>query len=92
MATSPAPSRRRSSTPAGRPGRDTRDLTAPPPLPPPPPEPSSDAGAEAVRQAGREGLSLVTSGNSNSGYKGVGYRPKERGSKKYKLELFNVKS
>ena len=41
-------------------GRDTSDLTAPPP-PPPPPAPSSAAGAEAVRQAEREGLTLATS-------------------------------
>ncbi|EOD22567.1 hypothetical protein EMIHUDRAFT_116662 [Emiliania huxleyi CCMP1516] len=66
-------------------GRDTSDLTAPPP-PPPPPAPSSAAGAEAVRQAEREGLTLATS-SSSSGYRGVYYRPKQRGSKKYKLEV-----
>ncbi|EOD28038.1 hypothetical protein EMIHUDRAFT_235232 [Emiliania huxleyi CCMP1516] len=43
------------------------------------------AGAEAIRQAAREGLTLSTSSNS-TGYKGVSYCPKERGSKKYKLE------
>ncbi len=44
------------------------------------------AGAEAIRQAAREGLTLSTSSNS-TGYKGVSYCPKERGSKKYKLEV-----
>ena len=44
------------------------------------------AGAEAIRQAEREGLSLAASG-STSGYKGVCYRPKERGTKKYKLQV-----
>ena len=48
-------------------GRDTSDLTAP--LPPPPP--TSAAGAEAIQQAEWEGHTLVTSSNSNSGYKGV---------------------
>ena len=52
-------------------GRDTSDLTAPPPPPPPPPAPSSAAGAAAVRQAGREGLTLAMSSGSNSGYRGV---------------------
>ncbi|EOD34421.1 hypothetical protein EMIHUDRAFT_122777 [Emiliania huxleyi CCMP1516] len=66
-------------------GRDTSDLTAPPP-PPPPPAPSSAAGAEAVRQAEREGLTLATSGNS-TGYKGVSFCPKQSGSKKYKLAV-----
>jgi len=47
-------------------GRDTSDLTAPPP-PPPPPAPSSAAGAEAIRQAEREGLTLATS-SSSTGY------------------------
>jgi len=42
------------------------------------------AGAEAIRRAEREGLTLVTSGN-NSGYKGVCYLPRQRGGKKYKL-------
>ncbi|EOD37019.1 hypothetical protein EMIHUDRAFT_110035 [Emiliania huxleyi CCMP1516] len=45
------------------------------------------AGAEAVRQADREGLTLAT-GCGNTGYKGVCYRPKERGSKKYRLSVF----
>ena len=45
------------------------------------------AGAEAIRQAEREGLSLATSSSSNSGYKGVTFYPKERGSKKYKLAV-----
>ncbi|EOD09458.1 hypothetical protein EMIHUDRAFT_461747 [Emiliania huxleyi CCMP1516] len=67
-------------------GRDTSDLTAPPP-PPPPPEPSSAAGAEAVRQAEREGLTLVTSSSSNSGYRGVVFCPKKRSSKKYQLRV-----
>jgi len=44
------------------------------------------AGAEAIRQAAREGLTLTASSNS-TGYKGVCYRPKERGSKKYKLKV-----
>ena len=55
-------------------GRDTSDLTAPPP-PPPPPVPSSPAGVKAVRQAGREGLTLATSSSNNSGYRGVCYCP-----------------
>ncbi|EOD36151.1 hypothetical protein EMIHUDRAFT_110392 [Emiliania huxleyi CCMP1516] len=68
-------------------GRDTgSDLTAPPP-PPPPPAPSSVVGAEAVQQAGREGLTLATSSSSNSGYKGVYYHPKQKGSKKYELKV-----
>ncbi|EOD38136.1 hypothetical protein EMIHUDRAFT_98020 [Emiliania huxleyi CCMP1516] len=68
-------------------GRDTSDLTAPPPLPPPP-EPSSAAGAEAVRQVGREGLTLlVTSSSSNNSYRGVCYDPKREGSKKYQLKV-----
>ncbi|EOD16625.1 hypothetical protein EMIHUDRAFT_244855 [Emiliania huxleyi CCMP1516] len=41
---------------------------------------------EAVQQAGREGLTLATSSSSSSGYKGVTYYPKERASKKYKLQ------
>ena len=67
---------------------DTSDLTAPPPPspPPPPPAPSPAAGAEAVRQAGREGFTLATSGNS-SGYKGVWYSPKRRRTKKYELKV-----
>ena len=47
--------------------------------------PTAD-GLEAIRQAEREGLTLATS-SSNTGYKGVYYRPKERGSKKYKLSV-----
>ncbi|EOD17683.1 hypothetical protein EMIHUDRAFT_118445 [Emiliania huxleyi CCMP1516] len=66
-------------------GRDTSDLTAPPP-PPPPPVPSSAAGAEVVRQAEREGLTLATS-SSNTGYKGVYHCPGVRGSKKYQLQV-----
>ncbi|EOD21279.1 hypothetical protein EMIHUDRAFT_117274 [Emiliania huxleyi CCMP1516] len=67
-------------------GRDTSDLTAPSP-PPPPPAPSTAAGEEAVRQAEREGLTLATSSGSNSGYKGVIFYPKLRGSKKYMLQV-----
>jgi len=67
-------------------GRDTSDLTAPPPLPPPP-APSSPVGAEAVRRAEREGLTLITSGNNNTGYKGVSYRQQQKGSKKYELKV-----
>ena len=44
------------------------------------------AGAEAIRQAAREGLTLATSGSS-TGYKGVSYNPKKRGSKKYHLQV-----
>ncbi|EOD35106.1 hypothetical protein EMIHUDRAFT_110950 [Emiliania huxleyi CCMP1516] len=43
------------------------------------------AGAEAIRQAGREGLTLAASSNI-SGYKNV-IKPKERSSKKYKLSV-----
>ena len=43
------------------------------------------AGAEVIRQAEREGLTLATSSSSNSGYKGVTFYPKARGRKKYKL-------
>ena len=47
------------------------------------------AGAEAIRQAEREGLTLATSGSSsNSGYKNVTFKPKERGSKKYELRVW----
>ena len=45
------------------------------------------AGAEAIRQAEREGLTLATSSSSNSGYKGVTFYPKRRGSKKYELTV-----
>ena len=68
-------------------GRDTSDLTAPPPPPPPPPEPSSAAGAEQAARAEREGLTLATSSSSNSGYRGVSFCPKRRGSKKYELKM-----
>ncbi|EOD38774.1 hypothetical protein EMIHUDRAFT_224184 [Emiliania huxleyi CCMP1516] len=44
------------------------------------------AGLEAIRQAEREGLTLVTSGSTSTSYKGVTFYPKERGSKKYKLQ------
>ena len=44
-------------------------------------------GAGAVRQAGREGLTLATSSNSSTGYKGVSYCPKRNGSKKYELRV-----
>ncbi|EOD10920.1 hypothetical protein EMIHUDRAFT_215219 [Emiliania huxleyi CCMP1516] len=64
-------------------GRDTSDLTAPPP----PPAPHSPAGAEAIRQAEREGLTLATSSSSNSGYKGVFYDPKRRRTSKYQLQV-----
>ncbi|EOD05642.1 hypothetical protein EMIHUDRAFT_220104 [Emiliania huxleyi CCMP1516] len=43
------------------------------------------AGAEAIRQAEREGLTLATSSNNSTGYKGVSFCPK--GSKKYKLAV-----
>jgi len=61
-------------------GRDTSDLTAPPPPPP-------TSAAEAVRQAKREGLTLTKSSGSNSGYRGVTFKPKERSSKKYELRV-----
>ena len=44
-------------------------------------------GAEAIQQAETEGLTLATSSDINSGYKGVCYSRKERGSKRYKLEV-----
>jgi len=50
--------------------------------------PTAD-GLEAIRQAEREGLTLITSGNSNTGYKGVCYCPKEQGRKKYKLQVWD---
>ncbi|EOD10808.1 hypothetical protein EMIHUDRAFT_120477 [Emiliania huxleyi CCMP1516] len=72
-------------------GRDMVALypqeTPPPPPPPPPPAPSSAAGAEAVRQAEREGLTLATSSNNSTGYKGVSFTPKQQGSKKYMLKV-----
>ena len=60
---------------------DAAKLLQPRPAPTP-------AGAEAIRQAEREGLTLITSGNSNTGYKGVCYCPKEQGRKKYKLQVW----
>ncbi|EOD11649.1 hypothetical protein EMIHUDRAFT_214525 [Emiliania huxleyi CCMP1516] len=48
------------------------------------------AGAEAIRQAEREGLTLTASSSSNTGYKGVcyrPYRPKQQGSQKYELKV-----
>ena len=45
------------------------------------------AGAAAILQAAREGLTLATSSSSNSGYRGVYYNPKEQSSKKYQLRL-----
>ena len=45
------------------------------------------AGAEAILQAAREGLTLATS-SSNSGYKGVTFCPKRKGSKMYKLNVW----
>ncbi|EOD34268.1 hypothetical protein EMIHUDRAFT_98670 [Emiliania huxleyi CCMP1516] len=53
---------------------DAAKLLQPRPAPTP-------AGAEAIRQAEREGLTLTTNSSSNSGYKGVCYNPKQRGSK-----------
>jgi len=44
------------------------------------------AGAEAIRQAEREGLTLVAS-SSNSGYKGVTFKPKKQRTKKYELTV-----
>ncbi|EOD25900.1 hypothetical protein EMIHUDRAFT_260516 [Emiliania huxleyi CCMP1516] len=48
---------------------------------------ATPAGAEAIRQVEREGLALTASSSSNTGYKGVRHCPKQRGSKKYNLEL-----
>ena len=59
---------------------DAAKLLQPRPAPTP-------AGAEAIRQAKREGLTLTTSGNSNTGYKGVTFCPNQTGSKKYKLAV-----
>jgi len=64
-------------------GRDTSDLTAPPPPPPPP----AAAGAKAVQQAGLEGLTLATSRSSNSGYKGVQFKPKQQSSNTYEQQV-----
>ena len=59
---------------------DAAKLLQPRPAPTP-------AGAEAIRQAEREGLALTASSSSNTGYKGVRHCPKQRGSKKYNLEV-----
>ena len=59
---------------------DAAKLLQPRPAPTP-------AGAEAIRQAEREGLTLTASSSSNTGYKGVGYRPKQQGSQKYQLNV-----
>ena len=50
--------------------------------------PTAD-GLEAIRQAEREGLTLATSGNNSTGYKGVTFCPKEQGRKKYKLQAWD---
>ena len=60
---------------------DAAKLLQPRPAPTPP-------GAEAIRQAEREGLTLTISGNSNTRYKGVTYCPKRKGSKTYKLAVW----
>ena len=39
-------------------------------------------------RAEREGLALVTSSSSITGYKGVTFCPKRKGSKKYKLNVW----
>mmetsp|Transcript_9958 Transcript_9958/g.32975 ORF Transcript_9958/g.32975 Transcript_9958/m.32975 type:complete len:191 (+) Transcript_9958:82-654(+) len=44
------------------------------------------AGAEAIRQAEREGLTLTASSNNSTGYKGVTFCPKQKGTKKYMLQ------
>ncbi|EOD39251.1 hypothetical protein EMIHUDRAFT_223768 [Emiliania huxleyi CCMP1516] len=59
---------------------DAATLLQPRPAPTP-------AGAEAIRQAEREGLTLTASSSSNTGYKGVCCRPKQQGSKKYQLKV-----
>ena len=59
---------------------DAAKLLQPRPAPTP-------AGAEAIRQAEREGLALTASSSSNTGYKGVCYRPKQQGSQKYELKV-----
>ena len=59
---------------------DAAKLLQPRPAPTP-------AGAEAIRQAEREGLTLTASSSSNTGYKGVCYRPKQKGSQKYQLNV-----
>ena len=45
------------------------------------------AGAEAIRQAEREGLTLTASSSNNSGYRGVVYCVNQKGSKKYQLKV-----
>ena len=60
---------------------DAAKLLQPRPAPTP-------AGAEAIRQAEREGLTLTASSSSNTGYKGVSFYPKRQGSKKYKLSVW----
>ena len=45
------------------------------------------AGLEAIRQAEREGLTLTASSNNSTGYKGVTFCPKQKGTKKYMLEV-----
>ncbi|EOD16904.1 hypothetical protein EMIHUDRAFT_102840 [Emiliania huxleyi CCMP1516] len=59
---------------------DAAKLLQPRPAPTP-------AGAEAIQQAEREGLTLVASSSSNTGYKGVCYRQKHQGSQKYELKV-----
>ncbi|EOD16454.1 hypothetical protein EMIHUDRAFT_256186 [Emiliania huxleyi CCMP1516] len=59
---------------------DAAKLLQPRPAPTP-------AGAEAIRQAEREGLTLTASSSSNTGYKGVCYRQKHHGSQKYELKV-----
>ncbi|EOD05144.1 hypothetical protein EMIHUDRAFT_220246 [Emiliania huxleyi CCMP1516] len=59
---------------------DAAKLLQPRPAPTP-------AGAEAIRQAEREGLTLTASSSSNTGYKGVCYRQKHQGSQKYELKV-----
>ena len=53
--------------------------------------PEDEAGGEGdedqLPKGEREGLTLVTSGSTSTSYKGVTFYPKERGSKKYKLQV-----
>ena len=59
-----------------------------PPAPPPPLSQPSAAGAEAIRQAEREGLVLATSSKSvRTGYEGVCYIPKKGVTKKYQSTI-----
>ncbi|EOD04890.1 hypothetical protein EMIHUDRAFT_107557 [Emiliania huxleyi CCMP1516] len=46
------------------------------------------AGAAAILQAAREGLTLTASSNNSTGYKGVAFCPKHSGSKKYELSVW----